>query len=261
MAETGAEPGRYSFDHALIRETLYEGMSRPRRARIHRHVGEALEADGGEPETGRWRCTSRARPGPRMPTRRSPMPRRRASVRPRCSPTRRRPSTTGARWRCSTGSAARMTGAAGDLLLLQGEAQVRAGEPERAWHAFSAAAALGGATGRQRDRDPRRRRCLAPLHAAARRGRHRTHRFARARAGAHPGPADGHARPAPGPAVRSPVLLAGSRADGRSRRGGGADRRATGRPRSRDLRLRGAPAGALGPGSPRGAACAPRHGC
>ncbi len=34
------------FSHALIRETLYEGMSRPRRARIHRRVGLALEASG-----------------------------------------------------------------------------------------------------------------------------------------------------------------------------------------------------------------------
>ena len=41
-------PGRYSFSHALIRETLYEGMSAPRRARTHRRVGEALEAAGAE---------------------------------------------------------------------------------------------------------------------------------------------------------------------------------------------------------------------
>jgi tetratricopeptide (TPR) repeat protein len=38
--------GGYTFAHALIRETLYEGMSRPRRARIHRRVGLALEASG-----------------------------------------------------------------------------------------------------------------------------------------------------------------------------------------------------------------------
>jgi tetratricopeptide (TPR) repeat protein len=44
VVEGGAEPGRYSFSHALIRETLYEGMSGPRRARTHRRVGEALEA-------------------------------------------------------------------------------------------------------------------------------------------------------------------------------------------------------------------------
>ncbi|MBV9310014.1 MAG: AAA family ATPase, partial [Solirubrobacterales bacterium] len=42
----GTTPSQYSFSHALIRETLYEGLSAPRRARIHRTVGEALEQDG-----------------------------------------------------------------------------------------------------------------------------------------------------------------------------------------------------------------------
>ena len=46
LLESTAEPGRYSFSHALIREALYEGMSAHRRARIHRRVGEALEAAG-----------------------------------------------------------------------------------------------------------------------------------------------------------------------------------------------------------------------
>jgi DNA-binding SARP family transcriptional activator/tetratricopeptide (TPR) repeat protein len=45
VVESPARPGRYSFSHALIRETLYDGMSAPRRARTHRRVGEALEAD------------------------------------------------------------------------------------------------------------------------------------------------------------------------------------------------------------------------
>jgi DNA-binding SARP family transcriptional activator/tetratricopeptide (TPR) repeat protein len=46
LLETTGVPGRYSFSHALIREALYEGMSSPRRARLHRRVGEALEASG-----------------------------------------------------------------------------------------------------------------------------------------------------------------------------------------------------------------------
>ena len=46
LLESTAEPGRYSFSHALIREALYEGMSAQRRARVHRRVGEALEAAG-----------------------------------------------------------------------------------------------------------------------------------------------------------------------------------------------------------------------
>jgi DNA-binding SARP family transcriptional activator len=46
VTEAPGEPGRYSFSHALIRETLYEGMSFERRARIHRRVGVALEKLG-----------------------------------------------------------------------------------------------------------------------------------------------------------------------------------------------------------------------
>ena len=42
-------PVRYSFSHALIRDAIYESMSAPRRQRIHRRVGEALEAAGDAP--------------------------------------------------------------------------------------------------------------------------------------------------------------------------------------------------------------------
>jgi DNA-binding SARP family transcriptional activator/tetratricopeptide (TPR) repeat protein len=48
VVESPARRGHYDFTHALIRETLYDGMSAPRRARIHRRVGEALETSGGE---------------------------------------------------------------------------------------------------------------------------------------------------------------------------------------------------------------------
>lgn len=44
--------GLHTFTHALIRETLYEGISPSRRAAIHRKVGEALErisTNGDEP--------------------------------------------------------------------------------------------------------------------------------------------------------------------------------------------------------------------
>ncbi len=34
----------YTFEHALIRQTLYEGLNARRRARLHQEVGEALEA-------------------------------------------------------------------------------------------------------------------------------------------------------------------------------------------------------------------------
>ena len=37
--------GHYSFSHALVRSTLYDGLSRTRRARLHALVAQALEAD------------------------------------------------------------------------------------------------------------------------------------------------------------------------------------------------------------------------
>jgi DNA-binding SARP family transcriptional activator len=48
VIEAPARPGICGFSHALIRETLYEGMSVSRRARIHRRIGEALERTGGK---------------------------------------------------------------------------------------------------------------------------------------------------------------------------------------------------------------------
>jgi tetratricopeptide (TPR) repeat protein len=49
VCESPGEPGRYTFAHALVRETLYEGMSSSRRARLHRRVGLALERRGDAP--------------------------------------------------------------------------------------------------------------------------------------------------------------------------------------------------------------------
>ncbi len=51
VGESPTTPGRYSFSHALIRETLYEGMSTARRARIHTRVGVALEQQGADRNT------------------------------------------------------------------------------------------------------------------------------------------------------------------------------------------------------------------
>lgn len=40
--------GRYSFTHALIQETLYEGIATTERLRLHRRIGEALEVLVGD---------------------------------------------------------------------------------------------------------------------------------------------------------------------------------------------------------------------
>ena len=47
LVESDVRPGGYLFSHALIRETLYENMSGPRRVRIHKRVGEEIEAAQG----------------------------------------------------------------------------------------------------------------------------------------------------------------------------------------------------------------------
>ncbi|HEX4187004.1 MAG TPA: AAA family ATPase [Solirubrobacteraceae bacterium] len=43
LAESSERVGRFRFAHALINQTLYEGISATRRARMHQRVGEALE--------------------------------------------------------------------------------------------------------------------------------------------------------------------------------------------------------------------------
>jgi class 3 adenylate cyclase/tetratricopeptide (TPR) repeat protein len=44
VSEVPGALGRYIFAHALIRETLYEELTATRRVRLHRRIGEALEA-------------------------------------------------------------------------------------------------------------------------------------------------------------------------------------------------------------------------
>jgi class 3 adenylate cyclase/DNA polymerase III delta prime subunit len=48
VAEAPSAVGRYSFTHALIRETLYEELGTTRRVRLHRQIGEVLEALHGD---------------------------------------------------------------------------------------------------------------------------------------------------------------------------------------------------------------------
>jgi DNA-binding SARP family transcriptional activator/tetratricopeptide (TPR) repeat protein len=44
LVEVASAPGRYSFVHALLRTTLEQELSATRRARLHRRIGEAIEA-------------------------------------------------------------------------------------------------------------------------------------------------------------------------------------------------------------------------
>lgn len=43
LRECEAEPGALEFSHALVRESLYGGLTAPRRAALHREAGETLE--------------------------------------------------------------------------------------------------------------------------------------------------------------------------------------------------------------------------
>jgi DNA-binding SARP family transcriptional activator/tetratricopeptide (TPR) repeat protein len=53
IAEAPGAHGRYAFSHALVRETLYAGTSSPRRLRMHRRVGLALEDRAASRADGR----------------------------------------------------------------------------------------------------------------------------------------------------------------------------------------------------------------
>lgn len=48
VAPVRDQPARFVFAHTLLRSTLYDGLPAGRRARLHRRVGEALEARGRE---------------------------------------------------------------------------------------------------------------------------------------------------------------------------------------------------------------------
>lgn len=147
VAEAPADPGRYSFAHALIRETLYEGMSSARRARVHRRVGVALEDLGDDSLIGALALhfTRAADPedaerairyGLRAGEQATAMlaNEEAAAHYSRALEVLDRSDPEALRRRC-------------DLLLELGEAQVRSGERPLAWATFREAAALAAELG------------------------------------------------------------------------------------------------------------------
>jgi tetratricopeptide (TPR) repeat protein len=149
VVESPERPGRYAFSHALVRETLYEAMSGPRRERIHRLVGEALESGGdrhlaelahhftraaGADDAGRAIAYAR-----RAGEQASAMLAHEEAAEhfARALEVLERFEPDAHESRC-------------ELLLLLGEARVRAGERALAWPAFREAAALAEQLG---DRD------------------------------------------------------------------------------------------------------------
>jgi DNA-binding SARP family transcriptional activator/tetratricopeptide (TPR) repeat protein len=150
VAESPGEPGRYSFAHALIRETLYEGMSSARRARIHRRVGVTLEAShptlpetqigalalhftrAADPEDAERAIRYGLRAGEQAT---AMLANEEAAAHyARALEVLDRSDPEALRRRC-------------DLLLELGEAQVRSGERPLAWATFREAAALGAELG------------------------------------------------------------------------------------------------------------------
>jgi eukaryotic-like serine/threonine-protein kinase len=147
VAESPGDPGRYSFAHALIRETLYEGMSSARRARVHRRVGVALEEAGDDLQIGALALhfTRAADPedaerairyGLRAGEQATAMlaNEEAAAHYSRALEVLDRSDPDSLRRRC-------------DLLLELGEAQVRSGERPLAWATFREAAALAAELG------------------------------------------------------------------------------------------------------------------
>ena len=143
LREVDGRVGRYAFAHALVRATLYDGLSALRRARLHSRVGETILArhqddlDPWLPQLARHfaRAAAGRRPGARD------------RLRARRRPPRRPPAGVGGGGRALPRRAARAPGhdggdrTAGELLLALGASEERAGL-EQARATFAEAVAL-----------------------------------------------------------------------------------------------------------------------
>lgn len=147
VVEPARDPGRYLFSHALIRETLYDGMSVPRRARTHRRVGEALEARGDDADLAAL-ALHFTRAAEAQDAERAIEYGRRAGAQATEMlahelAVAQYAQALEAQERFEPGNAARRL----ELLLALGEARVRAGERPQAWEIFREAAEIAARLG------------------------------------------------------------------------------------------------------------------
>jgi DNA-binding SARP family transcriptional activator len=147
IVESPFRRAHYSFSHALIRETLYEGMSARRRATLHRRVGEALEERGAERDLTALALHFTRAAGPQDAEKAIEYACRAGELATtmlaheeaaehyaRALEVLNRFAPEDATRRC-------------ELLLAAGEARVRAGERPLAWESFREAAALASRLG------------------------------------------------------------------------------------------------------------------
>jgi DNA-binding SARP family transcriptional activator len=102
----GAVPeasGRLRFSNILVRDALYEDLPAPRRVRLHRAIGEALEAIyAGNPDPHLSELARHYREaGPSVAEKAIDYAQRAGDRPPRSTATKRRRTTTPARWPCS----------------------------------------------------------------------------------------------------------------------------------------------------------------
>jgi predicted ATPase len=101
VGEVPGAPGYLRFTHVLIRDTLYQGLSAPRRLWFHQQAGEVLEAlyaDGLETHLAELAHHFAAAARPETPARRSATRAGPLTGPPSCLPSRRRRACTGSLW-------------------------------------------------------------------------------------------------------------------------------------------------------------------
>ncbi|MGI9184091.1 MAG: ATP-binding protein [Solirubrobacteraceae bacterium] len=147
VSEHPSIPGRYSFAHALTRETLYGSMSTERRARLHRRVGLALEGDDSEAHTNElarhFTRAAQAQDAERAIRYAVAAGEQAAGMLAHDQAAEHYENALSVLQRFTPGERRRRC----QLLLELGEARVRSGERPRAWGVFREAATLAAELG------------------------------------------------------------------------------------------------------------------